>query len=189
MCFLTVLNLKTIENTEYWWPGYHCSYSDFLRAGWFRDWILIEARFPCPSTLALRPTKSPVQWALGLAWTYSAQGVVLITHPSLASRLRMRWELYLCACTGKSWGELYLYRAPVSFQSVLKYLFQLCECNADTDWNLQLCTNCWYFTINATPKVLYTYDTNIIQSSNLVRHEHWLWRVFTGQGLLQHTCL
>jgi len=85
----TFLNLKTIENIQYWWPGYHSSYRDFEGLDGPGNDSRLGQGFPCPTTLALRPTKPPVQWALGLSWVYSGQGVVLTTHPFLASRLQM----------------------------------------------------------------------------------------------------
>jgi hypothetical protein len=94
-------------------PGWRSWYSHSLQAGRSGDRILVGVRFSMLSRLAPRTTQPPVQWVLGLSLGWSGQSRVMTTHLLLV--LDCEWvgaipPPPLCACTGMSWGDLYLYR-------------------------------------------------------------------------------
>jgi len=91
---------------------------------------------------------------LGIRWTRCGDNHTTFSSIKVANGM----ELYLCACTGMLWAELYLCTVPVSLQSAYNTSFN--DVNA-MQIMLQLCTNCWYVSINTTFKVQYTYDTKL----------------------------
>jgi len=64
-------------------------YSDTLRAGWSRDWVLMGARFYSP--IQIVPWAHPgccTMVTVSLSQRQSGRGVALTTHPHLVPRLK-----------------------------------------------------------------------------------------------------
>jgi hypothetical protein len=78
--------------------------SDWLWAGWSRDWIPVGARFSAP--VHADPGAHPASCTMGIGSFPGVEGgwgVTLTPHPLLVLRSRKRVELYLYSPKGPSW--------------------------------------------------------------------------------------
>jgi len=90
--------------------------SHMLRSGRSRDRIPVERDFLHPSTPALGPTQSPIQWVPGLFPGGRVTGAG-IDHPHLAPRLRKEWSctstpLWAFVVCSRVTFTFYLYLVP-----------------------------------------------------------------------------
>jgi len=101
-------------------PGLVSRYSDWLRAGWSRDRIPVEARFSATVQTGFVVNPPPVQWVPGLfpggealeAWRWPPT-------PSNAE-VKERVELYLYSPSGPSW---FFCRLNFTFTYIYIYIY------------------------------------------------------------------
>jgi hypothetical protein len=92
-----ICKLKIWLTPTHLWAGKLSRYSDWLRAGWSGDRILVRSRFYSP--VQTGPGAHPASCTMGTGsfpGVESGQGVTLTPHPHLVLRSTNRVGLYLC---------------------------------------------------------------------------------------------